>query len=242
MTKVFKIIVELYELLITGRKDDRIGRVVSIGSLKVDDLIHVAVTRRTDLNPVTLKAAYEILKETAIEEVCGGRQVEFGLTHCRLNVNGVFIGDHASWSDGEHKLFLQATPTAEVRNALKNITVEVRGMAQSGAFINMLTDVATGEINTRITPSGGVNVTGVKIKVAGNAPGVGIFLTEINGGDPIMIPATSILINDPSKISFIVPSFLSPGDYRLSIVTQFSGNTTLKEPRTCVFDSILACG
>ena len=242
MSKVFKIIVELYELLITGRKDDRIGRVVSIGSLKIDDLIRAAVARRTDLNPVTLKAAYEILKDMAIEELCNGKQVEFGLTHYKLLVNGIFIGDHAAWNSGDHKLLLQATSTAEVRNALKNIQVEVRGMAQSGTYINMLTDVATGEINSRITPGGGINITGVKIKVAGSSPAVGIFLTEIHSGEVTTIPFTSILINDPSKITCIVPLDLPAGDYKLSIVTQVSNNTMLKEPRTCIFDAILACG
>jgi hypothetical protein len=51
--KVFKVIVELYDLLITARKDDRFGRVVSTGSLKIDDLIAIAVTRRSDINAAT---------------------------------------------------------------------------------------------------------------------------------------------------------------------------------------------
>ncbi|MDR1332212.1 MAG: hypothetical protein LBK07_08935, partial [Tannerella sp.] len=90
MAKLFKVIVELYELLITSRKDDRSGRVVTTGSLKIDDLIAIAVARRSDINAVTMKAAYEILKEVALEEVCNAKQVEFGLSHYGLKVNGVF--------------------------------------------------------------------------------------------------------------------------------------------------------
>ena len=242
MAKIFKIIIELYELLLTARKDDRSGRVVSTGSLKVDDLIAIAVTRRSDINAVTMKASYEILKEVALEELCGAKLVEFGLTHNRLGVNGVFIGDHPVWNSSEHSLQLQATATAEVRDAIKNIAAEVRGMAQSGLFINSLTDVTSGEVNARLTPGGGVNLTGVKIKIAGDAPGVGILLTEINTGAVAEIMPTLILINDPSKITFIVPPTLTAGDYRLSITTQFAPNSTLlKEPRTYVFDYVLAC-
>jgi hypothetical protein len=53
------------------------------------------VERRTDLNPVTLKASFEILKDIALEEVLNGVSVTFGLAHFSLGVNGIFIGDHA---------------------------------------------------------------------------------------------------------------------------------------------------
>jgi hypothetical protein len=241
MAKLFKIIVELYDLLITARKDDRSGRVVSTGSLKIDDIIAIAVTRRSDINAATMKAVYEMLKEVALEELCNAKQVEFGLTHNRLGVDGVFIGDHASWSS-DHNLYLNASATAEVRSALKNVAVEVRGMAASGIYVNTLTDVVSGEVNQRITAGGGVNLTGVKIKIVGDKEGVGLFLTETNTAEVWQIPNTSILINDPSKITFIVPADLPAGDYKLSITTQYSSKTLLNEPRTYVFDNVLACG
>jgi hypothetical protein len=242
MAKIFKVFVELYDLLFTARRDDRSGRVASTGSLKIDDLIAIAVTRRSDINAVTMKASYEILKEVALEEVCGAKQVEFGLTHNGLGVNGVFVGDHPVWNGSEHSLLLHAAATVEVRNAIKGIAVEVLGMAQSGLFINSLTDVVSGEINARITPGGAVNLTGVKIKIAGDAPGVGLHLTEINTETVTEIPMTSIPVNEPSKITFVVPVDLSAGDYRLSITTQFLPNTTLlKEPRTYIVDYVLAC-
>jgi hypothetical protein len=97
MAKLFKIIVELYELVITTRKNDRYGRVVSMGSLKPDDLIALAVSRRTDLSPESIKASYNLLKAIALEEVCNGKNVEFGLSHYSLVSEGVFIGDHSHW-------------------------------------------------------------------------------------------------------------------------------------------------
>jgi hypothetical protein len=115
-------------------------------------------------------------------------------------------------------------------------------MAQSGMFINLLTDVSSGEVNARIIPGGGVNLSGIKIRIAGEAPEVGIHLTEINTGTVTDIPATSVLVNDPSKITFIVPTDLPTGDYKLSITTQYlPNNALLKEPRNYVFDYVLAC-
>ena len=193
MSKIFKIFVELYELLLTARKDDRSGRVVSTGSLKIDDLIAVAVNRRSDINAVTMKASYEILREVALEEVCNAKRVDFGLTYNGLGVEGVFIGDHPAWNRDKHSLALISTAAADVRQALKNIEVEVLGMASSGIFINSLTDIVSGEVDSRITPGGGVKLAGSKIRVAGEAEGVGIHFTEISTEEVFTVPATSII-------------------------------------------------
>jgi hypothetical protein len=242
MSRIFKVLIELYDLILTSRKDDRSGRVVSTGSLKVSDLINIAVSRRSDISPEVMQAVYTLLYGIAKEEVLNGKHVEFGLTHLSLGVEGIFVGDHASWNPEKNKLVLISIANADIREALKTVETTVLGMAQSGIFINTLTDVASKKVNSVITPGGGVNLVGVKIKIAGDAPEVGLYLTEINTETTYTIPEGSILINDPSKITFIVPSDLATGDYHLKIVTQFSSTTALlKDPRTYIFDDILTC-
>lgn len=77
-TEKNNVMVELYDLSITERKDDRFGRVVTTKSLNEDDLIKTAVARRTDLNASTLKAAIDILKQVAVDEICNGTSVSSG--------------------------------------------------------------------------------------------------------------------------------------------------------------------
>jgi hypothetical protein len=240
--KIHKIFVELHELLITSRKDDRWGHAVSTGSLKIDDLIAIAVTRRSDINALTMKAVYEILREIAQEEVCSGKSVEFGLTYNRLGVEGVFVGDHAAWDKEKNRLVLVSVPLRDIRREIENIEVEVLGMASSGIFVNTLTDIASNKVNTCITPGGGVKLSGSKMKIVGNTENIGIHLTNISTGAQVAIPIDSIMSNEPKKIVFVVPANLPAGDYRLSITTQFSNYAKwLKEPRTYIFDCILEC-
>ncbi len=130
-TEKSSVIVELYDLAITERKDDRFGRVVITRSLTEDDLVQEAVSRRTDLNAVTLKASIDILKEIAMEEVTNGASVRFGLGYFNLKANGVFIGDNARRDSAQHSLDIHVTPTGEFRSAVKAISVDVRGMAVS---------------------------------------------------------------------------------------------------------------
>jgi hypothetical protein len=112
-------------------------------------------------------------------------------------------------------------------------------MAQVSSVINSITDVTTGEINTTLTPGGGVNIVGNKIKIAGDHPDNGIAFIVQETNEVIPVPMTSVLINEPSKISLIVPA-LPPGDYLLKLTTQFSvGTQTLKEPRVYILNYIL---
>jgi hypothetical protein len=236
------VFVELYDLTLTERTDDRFGRVLGKPLLRIDNLIHRAVARRTDLNPETLRASYNILKEVALEEYAGGSPVEFGMTYYGHSVSGVFYGDNAQWDSALHTLTPRLTPTAELRSAVKATAVKVRGMAASGTYINTVTDVASGEVNSRLTPGGPVNVTGSKIKIAGDSPEVGIYLQrQGDNDDTISIPANFVSANEPSKLSFVAPAGLPAGDYRLTVVTQFtSSNKLLKEPRICTLEHLLA--
>ena len=234
------VIVELYDLPITERKDDRFGRVVTAKSLNEDDLINLAVLRRTDLNASTLKAAMDILKGIAIEQIANGASVRFGLGYFHLAANEVFIGDNARWDSKLHCHVIKVSPTMELRVAVGNCQVSVRGMAQVGVVINSLMDVSSGEENSRLTPGGGVNLMGSKIKILGDDASVGLKLIEQNTQVETIIPASSILINEPSKVTFIVPADLASGDYKLCITTQFTNaSRMLKEPKNCLFDYVL---
>ena len=234
------VMVELFDLVLTERKDDRFGRVVTSKSLSIDDLVNIAVSRRTDLNPSTLKTSFEMVKSVAAEALLNGASVNFGLGYFSLGVNGVFIGDNAQWDSSQHALSINFSPTAELREGIKIVKVNVRGMAVSGTFVNLLTDVSSGETNSRLTPGGGVNLAGSKLKIDGNDASVGISLINQTTNEVVSIPRNSILVNDPSKITFIVPSDLATGDYKLSITTQFAGaSKLLKEARSYTYDYVL---
>jgi hypothetical protein len=236
-TKKNNVFVELYDLPFTEREDDRFGRVVTTKSLNETDLVNIAVSRRTDLNATTLKAGIQILKDIAIEEITNGASVAFGPGVFRLKANGVFVGDNAQWDKSKHSLSVNITPSLELRTAVKDVDVNVRGMAHSGIVINSVTDMVSGEENTILTPGGGVNVKGCNLKIEGDAENTGLSLTNKETGDITRIPLTSVLINDPSKISFIVPPGLPQGAYTLSVSTQYVKSAKLlKEPRCYTFE------
>ena len=237
------VIVELYDLAITERKDDRFGRVVKMKSLNEDDLINIAVQRRTDLSPTSLKSTMELLKDIAREQIANGASVAFGLGYFSVGVNGVFFGDDPGWNSKEHSLTVKVTPTAELRNTVRNASVRLRGDAPVGTAISKVIDVVTGEINTLLTPGGAINIIGSRIKIAGESASNGISLLNQTSGDETKIPMSAIAINEPSKLVFVLPAGITPGDYKIRITTQFANSSTLlKEPRIYDYEFVLPVG
>lgn len=234
------VIVELYDNSLTDRKDDRFGRVVTTKSLSEDDLINLAAARHSDITPATMRATLQLLSNIAIEQIANGASVKFGLGYFNLSVNGVFIGDNAKWNSEQHALVVNVTPTSDLRQAVDVAAVDVRGMAAVGIAINKLTDVTSGLVNSKLTPGGGVNLIGSKIKIEGTDKKVGITLVNKATGVVVAIPATSLLVNESSKVTFIVPATLPKGDYKLNLSTQFSGSQKLlKEVRSFLYEYTL---
>jgi hypothetical protein len=231
-----KVYVELYNTSLTERKDDRIGRILNGGSADINDLIADALDRGTDINPATLLASYNLLKTAALHRTLRAQRVEFGLGITYIESTGVFIGDAAKWDPARNRLIAKLLPSKELREALKTVEVTVLGMARVPNMISSVEDVVTGQINTSLTRGGMVHIHGSKIKISGSSAETGLKLAPVSGGDPWTIPTTAIGINDPSRVSFVVPLDLPDGEYLLSIVTQYTGSTGLKQPRTLTLE------
>jgi hypothetical protein len=160
------------------------------------------------------------------------QRVEFGLGVFYLESTGSFIGDAAKWDASKNHLIVKALPSMEIREGVKSVDVEVMGMARVPNMISSVIDVFTGQENVCLTRGGMAHINGSKIKIAGSSPDVGLKLVQQPDGNILDIPVTSIGVNDPSRISFVVPVDLSPGEYALTVVTQYSGGgKELKSPR-----------
>ncbi len=234
------LLVELYDLAITPGSNKCFGKVLTKRFLKEDDLIKIAVSRRTELNPSTLRAAIDILQEIAMEELLNGASVNFGPGIFKLAVNGAFAPENPEWNDEEHKIVLQVTPITKLSRKMKNIEVKVRGMAPIKNCINTVRDIATGKINECLTRGRAVELKGTKLKIAGDNTANGIKLTNTSNGKITLIPTGLMAENFPKNIIFIVPATLEPGDYQMELTTQYSNGSTLtKQPRCYQFQTIL---
>jgi hypothetical protein len=109
--------------------------------------------------------------------------------------------------------------------------VEVEGLADVSGYIDEFIDVTTEAVNEPLTPGGQFSVSGHKIKVTGDSPDVGVyFVPTANPAQRVKV-AGHLAENAASRVIGII-SALTPGAWKLEIVTQYSsGSFFLKDAR-----------
>lgn len=226
---------------LTEREDDFTFNAIYLANRTIKDLCKLAAVN-SKFSASELESAYNDLKEQAKVELYNASTVEFGFATNSLSADGSFIGPDAQFSRTKNKVVLRCVPLSEFKKDLDNITVIIAGTSEGLPVITVVTDVATGSVNNEITPGGGLNGEGNRVKIAGEeGKEVGFYFVSTTGnGVETKVPATSLLRNDPSYFSFIIPP-LAEGSYYLEIATQASGNTKilLNEPRRNRFPYIL---
>lgn len=207
----------------TQRNEDIARRIVDEGSeIKYDTILNI------------LNRSDGIVRSM----LQGGGSVQTGVCRLSPRVLGTWLGTTAKFDPTVHKITLDITPTLEMRQALSEVGVEVLGVKESGAYIGLVTDTATGLTDGTITPGDDILIQGDRLKIAPDGEaGLGVFLVSAAGeATPVTRRLTQ---NDPKTLLARVPD-LQAGEYTLRVVTRFSNSTqTLKEARTIEYEKPL---
>lgn len=167
-----------------------------------------------------------------------GQSVQTGVCRLSPRVSGTWVGSNAGYDPAVHKITLDITPTAEMREALTSVGVEVLDVKGSGAYIGLVTDTATGLTDGTITAGDDIMIEGDKIRIApDDDETLGVFLVDSTGKATKV--TRRLTQNDPKTVLARVPD-LPKGDYTLRIVTRFTtSNTLLKDARTIEYSKLL---
>lgn len=230
--------------MLTEREDDFTFNVTYVANRTIDDLCNIAAKGKSKFSASELRSAYNDLMEVAKEELYSASTVEFGFANNSLGVDGPFIGPKAKFDPEKNNVTLRCSPRVEFKKDLKAISVIVGEVTEGLPTITKVTDVFTGEVNTKLTPGNTLNGEGKRIKIVGaEGSPVGFFFIKASDDTETAVPMTSVSRNDPSFFSFIIPA-LADGTYYLEVATQYGGNRTvlLKEVRRNRFPYLLTVG
>lgn len=210
----------------TLRNEDLAQRIVDEGSeIKYDTLLSIINQR-------------DRIVRDALQE---GTSVLTQVCQMTPQVVGSWIGATAKFDPEKHKVTLSIIPSAEMRKALAQVGIEVLVVKDTNARIGLVTDTATNLTDGSITVGDDILINGERIRIAGEAEGVGVFFVNAEG---VATPVTRRLTqNDPKTVIARVPAGLANGKYTLRIVTQYSNSAVLlKEPRTIEYEKLLVVG
>lgn len=208
--------------------NDKIFTVVNNGTAGRDRIIQEMMAVNPGLERETLAMVLDLKNRVCRTLLLQGMRVNDGFCNAALTCRGLVQG--TAWDPAANSLYANMQPSQELRDVLeRQVHVNVVGERPSAAFIATGEDVATKAEGNVTQPGSIYTVRGKKIKVEGTDPSVGLYFVSSTGTET---KVTQLAVNNPSEVTFVVPSSLDDGSYTLRIVTQYSaGANLLKEPR-----------
>jgi hypothetical protein len=232
----------LYDNLLTDNPNDFVARVASERSLNIDDICKSAVSRGgADISAQAMAHSTELFLKEMAYLINDGYSINTGYFTAGMQIKGVFNNKAEAFNAEKHQLLVQFGMGETVRKSLADVQVDILGVAETGIEILEVTDVKTGLVNSKITPSRNLRIKGSKLKIAGTNATVGVYFINKTTAKSIKVDATDIVTNNPSELVIVTPA-LPAGTYKLQITTQFTNSVLLKEPRTVIFDKLLTVG
>lgn len=215
-TKFWKVWLRL-NLLTKDVDNDYTAEVSTMkNSLRNEDIAQRIVDEGSEYKYDTLLSIINQHDRIIREAVMDGYSVLTKTCQYTPRVAGSWIGSSVKFDPEKHKVTLDMTLSSEMREALSLVGAEVLTVKDSGVVIGLVTDTATGLSDDTITPGDDIRIDGEKIRVAGEAAGIGVFFIDADNKEH---PVTRLLTtNDPKTLLTRVPADLTDGKYTLRIV------------------------
>jgi hypothetical protein len=222
---------------LTDNPNDLRAQVVNVSSLTQGDLTHRIMKIGAGLTISDVTSVLEALKQVIADVIAEGGAVNTDLFNAFPSISGVFDSPDAPFEPSKHKVHIKLQPGIALRTAVGEVKTRRVAAVVTGTVVTAVTDLKTGAINATLTPGHDAKVSGVKLRIAGTDPEVGLYLVPATG-DAVKVDLSDVVVNNPSELIALLPA-LPAGAYRLRIVTQYSSGKFLKVPHTYLFDKEL---
>ena len=196
----------VHDNLLTPDPNDFVARVSSERSLSVADICHSAATRGgADVSDAAMSHAVELFLKEMAYRLCDGFAVNTGYFTAMPVVRGVFLNPNETFDPQRHTLQFQFTQGELMRREIEDVEVKIMGVAETGLYIGQVEDMKSRTVNEVLTPGFNLRVTGTKLRVVGDKPGVGIFFRETVTNTATKVDEADIVVNNPSELMIIIP-------------------------------------
>ena len=226
----------LIENLLTDAPNDYMAQVQEVKSHNIDSITEKmlqggSTITKTDTLAV-LNAFFEVVSQITRE----GETVNTDLFKTRLSLSGVFDSAADTYDATQHSIRINALPGRLLTEPARQISpqkVEATGLLP---HILQVKDSVSGSVNENLTSGGVVEITGSRLKIAGEDTANGVWFVPETGD---ALKAATLVYNKPARLIVIAP-VLAASSYTLEIKTQYGGGgTLLRTTRTGSFDKTL---
>jgi hypothetical protein len=122
---------------------------------------------------------------------------------------------------------ISLSQSAKVRETVSKLTDHVAEQpAPTGPVIQSVWNPVT-KVPDTLNAGQMALIQGMRIAVRGEqTEDTGVFFTRVSGGATVHVPAAQLSPNTPTKLQFVLPPAVTPGEWTVAVATQSSSHST----------------
>jgi len=205
----------LFENPLTDDPNDRLARVISLGTVDVEGLVDDIIKRGTTVTRPDLLAALDLYHQVITDRLLAGYRVNTPVVNLGVSIKGTFNGLQDEFDRSRHLLGATATPGKLVRGGVRDQGRPEKREARLPAPNPIeYQDFGSETRNSVLTPGSPGQLTGRRLKFYPADEEQGLFFIA---GDGSATRASMVMRNKPADLMFIVPAGLAAGEYKLEV-------------------------
>jgi hypothetical protein len=196
-------------------------------SHNLDGIINLILNRRNLVSRTDLVAVLNAFFESIQECIERGEGVNLPLFNLGYSISGVFDNDEDMFDEEQHRIKVNLNDGVLITQAIENIKPTKIDAIDTAPDIKYFKDLSSGTTNKILTPNSIFEITGKRLKLAGDDASVGLYFVAENGTET----KVNLIAGNANKKLIAQAPTLIVGTYRLRLRTQYSGGHMLKEPK-----------
>lgn len=207
----------LFKNHLTSDPDDYAAIVQIAGSVDLDKIADRIVAHGSTVGRADVLATLELAVTVCEEAIDNSEHINFGgLVDMYPRVKGVFVNATDPWDSARHRAAVGANAGVRVRKHVREQAQMERVEAlKPSPNLVAYADTTSGTTDDTVSVGGIADIVGNRLKYDAAQADEGIYFVPTGGGAAVKV--TDVNTNKPSKLIFLNPATLVPGDYYLEV-------------------------
>jgi len=235
-----KIKAQLYPNLLKNANGTYKARTITGKSRDIKDICNSLCSKPgIGIEPGNLEYHVKLFFEEMSDLLANGMAINTGYFAAEPTVRGAFKNKMDQFDSERHRVTFKFSQASILRKRAAGTQAEILHIIPDNYGIQQVTDNCTRSENNLITPGNVLHIKGIKLKLIGNQPDVGLYFINQTTGERIKVPPVDVITNQNARLLIMIPE-LPAGLYQLEHITQYGGKgIPLAQPRSSIFASIL---
>lgn len=228
------VLYRLRENKLTPSGTDYAAHVALRNSADTEAIIDRMLQQGSTVTRADIRAVLENFASASENLLLEGQRLNLmGLVDIFPSIRGKFEDTDDSFDPARHTLEASSMCGPRLRKAMRTFaTAEKLDSEKPKPLLNKITDQASGDVNSVITPDKAATIKGRRLSFDPAEADEGIFLVDVSDGTEYHVLAQGMILMEPSRLVFYVPAGLPPAaTYALEVRSHLNGVQDLRRGR-----------